>query len=269
MNAHTAIIADLNRAALLFPPTTCRQCSGRKQVARLIDVICKTCEGKGGDACQDCSPAAGKPGTGKRKQIEQIVCPNCHGIGEVRRIPSTRPATARNLKVGDWIVIGVEFTAIRPEDATEGSGIANQTAELLSCMVLRISQGIIVARVVHAPEYVQGHGIRYGEQLNLGINHILEHSPAEPDQVEKAKRAGLFTMTVNTIAPVPGQRFYTRDGDVATIWTALNDPNGQYAIGSISASPTESIQWRMDGTERAGNRGRDLVGLVSVVNVAE
>jgi hypothetical protein len=279
LNPKAAFISDPGRATALFPATPCRQCNGAQKVQRYGTTTCADCGGSGeGEYKPDNHPADQrgfcaacysdylKKSTGKRAVPESIPCPGCGGQGTKRRVHDARPQTLASLKPGDWLVIGVEFPALPVEDAS--TQYAGASAELISCMVVRASPAtstIIMARVIHSPEYSTGHGLKYGDLLQLGPNDILVHSQCTTEEFEKAKAGGLFTFApVNPMPPIPGKEFITRGGERSTVWTIRNEGQGQFAIGITKGGL--NLEWNMDGTERQGRREFDLVQFAQVVN---
>jgi hypothetical protein len=272
-------ISDPARAAQLFPPSTCRQCNGAGKVQRYGIKECESCKGTGAVQglagivnCLDCWNDAQQKSIGKRAVPENIPCPGCNGQGKKRRISETRPVTIGQAKPGDWVVIGVEFPAIPIADlGGEAAHYVGASAELVSCMIAKHdpTSTRIIARVLQSPEYSgqgsdNGHGLRYGELIELGPNQILVHNQATQEEFEKARDGGLFNFApVVPIPPVVGRQFITRGGALARVWTTRSDQAGQFAIGEIGGRDSE---WSMDGSQRQGRRDEDLVQFKEVVN---
>lgn len=277
INPKAVFITDPHRAAQLFPAQDCRQCAGSTKVQRYAETDCKTCNGSGGTktdqqdsraamlagACGDCWNDAQKRSTGKRHVPEVIPCPGCGGKGRKSRVSESRPQTLAAAKAGDWVVIGVEFPSLPIEDLKD-SKFVGASAELISCMVVRVPPGRIIARVLQSPEYSDAHGLKYGELLEIGPNHVLVHTQCTQEEFEKARDGRLFEFAPqNPIAPQPGRNYITRGGNKAVVWTMRNDQAGQFAIGNVAGRDTE---WNMDGTARNGARDSDLVQFTEVVN---
>ncbi len=279
LNPKAAYITEPGRATQLFPATTCRTCNGTTKVQRYRNDKCEACQGSGaGDYkpeghpadqpghCADCYNVFQKKSTGTRQTAELVPCADCKGQGTKRRVNDARPQTLAAMKPGDWVVIGVEFPALPIEDASPAYKAAS--AELISCMILRAAPAataLITGRVIHAPEYTGGHGVRYGDVLQLSPNNILVHSQCTPEEFEKAKDGGLFTFApVNPIAPVPGRFFFTRAGERAEVWTTRTEGGSQFAIGKLKSGL--DCEWNMDGSDRQGRRDNDLVQFTEVVN---
>lgn len=272
LNPKASFISDPARAAQLFPAQNCRQCNGSTKVQRYKEVECEECkgsaqvpEGAGMVPCPGCYNNGQKLSTGKRMVPETIPCPGCGGQGKKSRVHESRPATLDAAKPADWVVIGVEFPAIPIEDLKD-SKYLGASAELVSCMIVRRDPAStrIMARVLQSPEYSDAHGLRYGDLLELGPNHILLHTQCTHEEFEKARDGGLFNFApLVPIPPVPGRSFTTRGGAKATVWTFRTDPAGQFAIGAVNGQDTE---WNMDGSERKGLRAGDLVQFTEVVN---
>jgi hypothetical protein len=279
LNPKAAYITEPSRAAQLFPAGPCRTCSGSTKVQRYRKETCEICQGSGKGEykpegqppeqpghCSACYSDFHKKSSGQRQFAESIPCTECNGQGTKRRVNDARPQTLAAMKPGDWVVIGVEFPALPIEDASPEYKAAS--AELISCMVIRCAPSattLITARVIHAPEYTSGHGLRYGDLLQIGPNNVLVHSQCTPEEFEKAKDGGLFTFApVLPIAPVPGREFFTRGGERATIWTTRTEGGGQFAIGKLRSG--SDCEWNMDGTDRQGRRDNDLVQFTEVVN---
>lgn len=268
LNPKASFIADPSRAAQLFPPQPCRQCNGSTKVQRYKEIECSTCKGttRAGDVpCPDCYSNTLKVSTGKRMVPETIPCPGCGGQGKKSRVHDTRPETLAAAKPADWVVIGVEFPAMPIEDLKD-SKYSGASAELVSCMVMKKDAATtrIMVRVLQSPEYSDAHGLRYGDLLELGPNHILVHTQCTQEEFEKARDGGLFNFAPQVpIAPQRGRGYITRGGAKAVVWSFRVDDTGQFAIGSVNGIDTE---WNMDGTERKGVRAGDLVQFTEVVN---
>jgi hypothetical protein len=275
LHPKASLIADPARAAQLFPPQPCRKCSGTAKVQRYKAITCETCRGtaeieQGGEnglvkvPCPECWNTAQKKSLGQRAVPETIPCDGCGGQGKKSRVHEARPATLGQAKPADWLVIGVEFPALPIEDLDDSKYIG-ASAELISCMIARVSPGRIIGRVLQSPEYSDSHGLKYGDLLELGPNHILVHTQCSQEEFEKARDGGLFNFApVVPIPPVAGRTFITRGGTKATVWTSRNDQAGQFFIGQAGG---RDLEWSVDGSHRQGQREFDLVQFTDVVNV--
>jgi len=154
---------------------------------------------------------------------------------------------------GDWLRMLIEFplgegradeflTAMVKElpFSTEGFGV--KTNSLLKC------------RILSKPEYSSVHSLRYGDDLTVGTGYILEHTKATED--EKIRTAHLLE-DMKPIQPTPGKIYWTRNGGVANVWTILTDAQGAYYLGEVSG--VRDVQWKPDGSHRAGDSGLDIV----------
>lgn len=278
LNPRAVLITDPQRAAQLFPAQPCRRCAGSGKVQRYKNVECGHCKGsasveepKAGVMtavpCPECWNEAQGKSTGERQVPETIPCPappvGCGGQGTKSRVSEARPQTLAAAKPADWVVIGVEFPAMPIEDLKD-SKFVGASAELVSCMVVRVPPGRIIARVLQSPEYSDTHGLKYGDLLELGPNHILVHTQCTQEEFEKARDGRLFEFAPQVpIPPQPGRNYITRGGNKANVWTMRNDQAGQFAIGQVAGRDTE---WNMDGTARNGARDSDLVQFTEVVN---
>lgn len=274
LNPKAVFITDPHRAAQLFPAQDCRQCAGSTKVQRYKNVECGHCKGaakvqqsEGGVMtavdCPECYNTAQKKSTGQRQVPETIPCPGCGAQGRKSRVSEARPQTLAAAKPADWVVIGVEFPTVPIEDLKD-SKYVGASAELVSCMIIRVPPGRIIARVLQSPEYSDSHGLKYGDLLELGPNHILVHTQCTQEEFEKARDGRLFEFAPQVpIPPQPGRKYITRGGNKADVWTTRNDQAGQFAIGSVAGRDTE---WNMDGTARNGARDADLVQFTEVVN---
>lgn len=274
LNPKASLISEPARAAQLFPARPCRQCSGTTKVQRYAALECPACkgaatvqnlptaEGVTTGSCPECWSDVQRKSTGKKMVPENIPCPGCNGQGNKSRVTDARPSTLAAAKAADWVVIGVEFPAIPMHDVD--TKYVGASAELISCMIIRVPTGRIIARVLQSPEYSDAHGLKYGDLLELGPNHILVHTQCSHEEFEKARDGGLFDFTpVVAIPPVPGRNMITRNGSKAVVWTIRTDGTGQYAIGSVAGVDAE---WSMDGMERKSRRDFDLVQFAEVVN---
>jgi hypothetical protein len=145
---------------------------------------------------------------------------------------------------GDWLRMLIEFPL--------GDGRAD---EFLTGMVKEPGNGTVLkCRILSKPEYSTVHGLRYGDDLTVHVMHILEHTKASED--EKIRTAYLLE-DMKAIQPTPGKVYWTRNGGVANIWTLLTDTQGAYYLGEVSG--VRDVQWKLDGSHRAGDSGLDIV----------
>ncbi len=166
----------------------------------------------------------------------------------------------RRAKRLDWVRFMAQFMV-------EGVILPQQTI-LTGVVEATGSDGLTIRLASHAPAQT---GLEYGDLIAMPTYCILEHVPSDAtvaaqtenslnpaeaktyrdDQGNERPLAELR----NSFTPVEAKagKFFTRDGQEATLWTKVDATTW---LGAISGVNT---YWNLNGTERSGNTNLDLV----------